>query len=302
MKNTSYYDATLKYLEDNPHVQLKERVIDFTNYDQSAKSAIPINLIKIRTALGMSQSSFSNLLGISRTQYRKYESADEILRLDIAQRIPIKCGRPLFVLLRNSLYDEFLEAEVNPEGFDQIWFFGNSLTDGYFERYCKTLAAYLGNSSYQFSLPPSELDARHFQLAAQENMNSIYIAIGEGIRAVRNYFGYSQEQIAELMNIALATYHEYEKASQRPRFNFLMAARWTVSTGIHPFVPLSGTHFKRIRYMQNVRQEEIHRVIGKSSKEEIKSTTSLVEGFYRTIENNADALFFSFEDTFKKAS
>lgn len=294
MLKNKYAQATQSYLVNQPNISINERHIDFCEYDQSARKHISVNLLHIRQSLNMSQESFAKFLGVSRSQYRKYEAGTEVIRLDIAQRITIKCGRPLFLLLQNSKYEELLDLPKKNEVFDRIWFYGNSFTDCYFEKLCSILAVFLGNTHYTYSLQPSKLTANDFTAAMEENEHHIYTAIGEGIRAVRTHLHYSQEAIAELMGISVAAYQEYEKGTQRPRFNLLIPARWTISTSIHPFIPLAGTHMMKIRSMQNQRQIEINRIIKDIPSGRIKSSVPLVEGFFKSVKSNPSALFFDF--------
>ncbi len=292
MPTANYYSATLAHLEQNHALALAPRTVDFKLFDANARSHISRNLLGFRTSLSFSQDRFAHLLGISRSQYRKYETGEETIRLDIAQRITLKCGLPLFHLLQNSKYGELIKLPPKDPWFDRILFYANSINDGYFIKLCKVLVALMDNKKSVISYQPTHLTKVDFSKAISENEHCIYIAIAEGIRAIRTFYNLTQEDLATSMDISTNTYQEYEKPLQKPRFNMLMAVRWTIATGIHPFVALAGTHFVKIRSMQAQRLDVLETLLADCSKEELSNLLPLVEGFYISIKNQPEALLF----------
>lgn len=292
MPSTNYYTAALANLEQNPALTFKPKTIEFKLYEADARCHISRNLLGFRTSLNLSQDKFAHLLGISRSQYRKYETGEETIRLDIAHRITLKCGLPLFHLLQKSKYSELIKLPPKNPGFDRILFYANSISDHCFIKLCEILAVITGNKKPTANYQAPDLNHEDFSNALNENEHCIYIAIAEGIRAIRTFYKLTQEELATLMDISTNTYQEYEKPVQRPRFNMLMAVRWTVATGIHPFVALAGTHFVKIRHMQAQRLEVLETLLSDCKDEELCNLLPLVEGFYMSIKNQPGALLF----------
>jgi|GEM_PF-6986613 len=292
MTQKKFHSATLQFLQQHPDISILEKSLEFDQFDKCAKKHISCNLLTYRRILGLSQDGLAKLLNVSRSQYRKYESGDETIRLDVGMRLSLKCGLPIFHLLQNSNYDPYLELPQKNEALDRIWFYGNSVTDDVFIKLCKTLAIFLNKADMPIDYQPVNLCSEDFDKAIDENENEIYSAIGEGILAVRHHFKYSQEQVANLMGISVATYQEYEKGNQRPRFNLLMSARWVISLGVHAFVPLAGTQYAKIRLMQNQRIELLLSILEGCSNEQLDALTPLIEGFYQSIRHQSEALMF----------
>lgn len=283
-----FYNATIKMLEEEP-VQISPRQFDFDAYEAPTLRQMSLNLLNYRKVLGESQDSFASAIGISRPQYRKYEQGEDIMRLDVAHRISIKYGLPAFFLVANSPYQALLNLPDKDSSFDKIWSIANSLTHTYFVKLCRVLSSYVGASTEGFELTPSPAVYPNWELALIENKEYSYVAIAEGIKAVRTYYGYSQEQIADLMAVSQSTYREYEKPNQRPRFNLLVAVRWTTSTGIHPFYVLAGTELLKIRQLQNKRIAVLVDIFRGLSREELATLVPLAEGFVRASESNQKA-------------
>lgn len=296
MPSTNYYAAALAHLQQHPELICTSRTIEFRLYEADARRHIADNLLGFRTSLNLSQEKFARLLGISRSQYRKYETGEETIRLDIAQRITLKCGLPLFHLLQKSKYETLIKLPPKNPWFDRILFYANSISDSCFIQLCEILTICTDNKKPLASYQISHLTQADFASALAENEQSIYIAIAEGIRAIRVFFNLTQEDLAELMCVSTNTYQEYEKPVQKPRFNMLMAVRWTVATGIHPFVALAGTRFVKIRHMQAQRLEVMETLLSACSDRELCNLLPLIEGFYLSIKNRQDSLLFSLPD------
>jgi len=281
----------MEYLENNPGLGIKENYIDFASYDENAKIYIASNLTIFRKNFGLSQAGMCELLNISTSQYKKYESGSEVIRTDIVQKLSLKCGIPMFDLMAHSKYAPLLNVDDEYSGLHKVCFYANSLTDTYFEKLCNLLLSFsdLGPS---FKIELSGIKTDDFDLALKENNEDIYIAIAEGIRAARHFYDYSQEQIADLIGVSISTYQEYEKASQRPRFNMLTAARYVVGTGISPFTVLIGTHYAKVRFMQNSRIQTIKEILSSLDNEVNDKLYPMVDGFIKTVKSLPHSTYF----------
>ena len=292
VKELSYYESVMNVLRGS-EVEIRPAIHSFSKYDVHIKNTIARNLMTLRKDLGYSQLHFSKLIEVSLSQYKKYEAAAEIIRLDVAHRIALKLGYPIFHLFNGSPYDQFLDVPPENRRLRKLCYFSNSLTDAYFSQLCKILSTFSrAGGSAGIDAPHSGLVEQDFERALEENHTSIYTAIGEGIRAVRHYLDMSQESAAGHMGVALKTYREYEKASQRPRFNMLASAHYIIGMGVHPFYVLYGTHFVKVRKMQNSRIEVLIGIAQSIDSEVLTELGPLIDGFFESIRNLPNAQFY----------
>ena len=291
MKKNHCYNAVIDYLDANPDRKIKETIIDFSSYDENAKIHIASNLTAFRKRLGLSQAAMCNLLDISTSQYKKYESGSEVIRMDVVHKLSLKYGLPMFDLLARSKYASLLNIDDKYSGLHKVCFYANSLTDEYFEKLCHLLLLF-SKTDKSIDITLSGITTKDFDLALEENENHIYISTAEGIRAARHHFNYSQEHMADLMNVSVSTYQEYEKLTQRPRFNMLMPARYVVATGLSPFTVLIGTHYIKIRFMQNCRIEIIKEILCGMDSNVTDEMYPMVDGFIDTVKSLPNSTFF----------
>lgn len=292
MKNSHYYNAVAQILASG-EVKTQIHKIDFNSLDLNIKDVISRNLISYRKALGFSQEQFGKLINISLSQYKKYESSKEIIRLDVAHRISLKFGYPNFHLLSGSGYDRFLDAPPENGRIRKVCYLSNSLSDDSFTQLCHILWGFRkGALGIPLNIVPSGISRKTFEAALEENENTIYIAIADGIRALRKHLELSQSEVAELMDVSLNTYIEYEKANQRPRFNFLTSVHYILAMGIHPFYVLQGTYFFQIRKMQNYRIQTLLNILNVIPENVFDQLTPLIDGFFESIHNLPNAVYF----------
>lgn len=286
-----YYLPVKTFFLENPDIKAVPRALGLAEYDKDARQQVAANLARFRKNQGLSQSGLAKLLNVSLSQYKKYESGCESIRLDVAHRMSLKCGVPIFHLLFNTKYADYLALPKAFANFDRIWFFANLLTDEYFEKLCRVLLCFAEGMD-ELEIPASGITPEDFQLALSENSDDIYLATSVGIKAAREHFDFSQEYVAEVMEVALSTYQEYEKAANRPKYNLFIAARYCICLGINPFHVLINTHYRRIRLMQNQRIEVIQKIVDNIGDERTGLLFPLVEGFYDSIKDFPNSLYY----------
>lgn len=290
--NDKYYSAVRNLLANTPNLEMSLSCKLLSEHDAESRKYVAKNLTEFRKNLRLSQSKLACLLNVSLSQYKKYETASETIRLDVAQRLSLKCGLPIFMLLKGSKYAEFINLPNDYEDFDLIWFYANSVTDKYFKKLCEILLCFTREEGQSIVLENSGVSAEDFVLAIEENHDEIYYAIAQGIKAARHHFNVSQEQVAYSLEVSLSAYQEYEKPTSRPRFNLFVPARYTIGTNLNPFVVLVGTHYARIRKMQNSRIETIQKILADIEPEVLACLPPLVEGFYETVKSLSGSLYF----------
>ena len=289
---TAYYKAVREFWDSSPDKTINERRLTLAYHDELTKHHLADNLMRFRRHLLLSQSAMAGLLHVSLSQYKKYESGQEIMRYDVAMRLSLKCGLPNFCLLRGSPYADYIPLPAEYVGFDRVWFYANTLTDTYFNRLCQVLACFIDTPFTPATLK-SGVTIEDFDGALAESEDRIYLAIAQGIRALRDHLGFSQEYVAECMDVSLSRYQEYERATTRPRFNLLVAARYGIAMGINPFHVLVGTKFAKVRTMQNARIAAIQEIVQHVDDDTIHSFMPMVEGFYSSVKNLPNAIYFA---------
>jgi len=162
----------------------------------------------------------------------------------------------------------------------------------YFEKMCDLLLSF-SNFDSSFEMKPFHMTANDFNLAWEENEKHIYIALGEGLRAMRHFYDCSQEKFANLIGVSISTYQEYEKASQRPRFNMLAGAHFVAGTSIPPLCVLIGTHYCKIRFMQTNRVQIIQNILSSVDKEVTDNINPMIDGFIKTARSLPESTYFS---------
>ncbi len=293
-KRDLYYLPVQKFFQNHPEINIEPRALRLAQHDKDARQSVAANLIRFRKSQKLSQGAFAGLLDVSLSQYKKYESGSESIRLDVAHRLSLKCGMPIFHLLFGTKYAEYLDLPEAFAKFERIWFYANLLTDEYFEKLCRVLLCFTKTQPL-IEIPPSGISREDFTASLEENIDDIYLATSYGIKAARVHFELSQEHVAELIDVSLSTYQEYEKPANRPKYSLFVAARYCLCLGINPFHVLLNTHYAKIRQMQNARIDIIQRILDDIDENTLYSLTPTVEGFYETIKDLPDSLFFEIE-------
>lgn len=278
MNVNPYYAAVEKFLADHK-IQLTPRLVDFSAIETEARNALAHNLSSSRKSVNLSQTDMARILGVSLSQYKKYETGAEILRVDQAQKWSLRFNTPVFYLLQGTGYGKYLAGSEADNRFNFIWFLANSLSDDYFRKLIDMLCLFIQKPAARKMLEPSGITREVIKEVIEEIENEIYIAIAHGMQAVRKFFGYSQEQFAELMGVSLTTYQQYEKLTMTPRFNIFFAARCAVSMGINPLVTIAGTKFAKVRHMQNARMALIRELVADIGEQQLAQLKPLVNGF-----------------------
>ena len=289
-----YYQAVTSYLKQQSIVT-DIKTINFSEFDHKIEYQISKNLIQLRKSLGYSQQRFSALLNISLSQYKKYELGVEIIRFDVSQLLTLKLGFPNLYLLAGTPYETVLNIPASVMGYGKIWYFANSLKDDKFNQYCKLLSSIFELENNNLALMDSGISEQVFASAMEENSCSTYIAIADGIRAIRNHLGLSQSRVSEIMGVSQNTYQSYEKNTQTPRFNLLTAVHYLAGMGINSLIIVQGTHYLKIRKMQNVRLNLLEKILSGVSLSKIQDYMPVFDGFFKVINQHPSAQFYELD-------
>lgn len=272
-----YYTAVEKILAENK-TRFTPKLVDFAPIEQEARKALADNLCMYRKSVSLPQARMAKIFGVSLSQYKKYETGEEIMRVDLAQKWSLRFSTPFFYLLQGSGYGKGLTSSDTDNRLNFIWFLANALTDEYFSKLIDVLSTLTGKPRPQ-ALQPTGITRDHLLRVIEEIENKMYIAIAYGMQAIRNWFGGSQEQFAELMGVSLSTYQQYEKPVMKPRFNIFIAARYGLGTGVNPLLAVAGTEYFKVRFMQNERMTLIREMVADIAQERLMQLKPLITGF-----------------------
>lgn len=287
------YLAVSSFLKETPSLKVNINNRFLARHDASSRERVAKNLAEFRKALNVSQSRVAELIDISLSQYKKYESGLENIRYDVAACISLRFGLPMTHLYKGSIYAQYLELPVDYyNGYDKIWFYINSMSDEYFEKLCRILHCLVGSKALDFSIEKYSITLENYELALDENKNDIYYILAQSLKIIRKHFNISQEEAADAVELSLSSYQAYEKLSNRPRFNLFVAARFTVSAQLPSGIGLIGTEFIKLKKLQNSRIEKIQTILADVDANTLKNISPFIDSFYEMITKIPAALLF----------
>lgn len=207
---------------------------NFSELENGIGVQIGVNLRDYRLSVGHTQQKHAKLMGVSLSQYRKYETGVDIPRYHTACRWGMATGASFYNLLLNTPYQELLPSHLVAWKLIPFGKLVGRLSD----------SAYLGLvrmvGSLEFTqeiIIPKPLDSDlgcvDFALAFDELETESYAMNSLNIRLLRQSRHYSQEQMAELLGVNINTYRNYETSALAPKFSMLFAVRFFLVFGQH---------------------------------------------------------------------
>ena len=289
ISNQTY--RTVKSELENDQPTLQPRKLQIAETEEQTKLTIASNLKALRQTISFTQVQMSQLLDISTSQYKKYESGVEVIRYDITLLLAIKLGYSLSWLFSGTEYEEFFYFPTRKFINNKIIYLSNRLSDEYFKKLCTILHAFTESQS-ELDIPDSGLSMEDFERAIHENREYTYVMTAGGIKAIRHHMDYTQEQMAELLKISVKTYQEYEKNTQTPKYNIVTAARYNCSIPLPPIDNLKGSHLAKVRKMQNIRISIIEKTLLDIHPNILTSITPIIDSFFDSVRNIPRSQFF----------
>ena len=168
-----YYTAVEKILAENKTL-FTPRLVDFEPIEKEARGALAENLCVYRKSVNLPQARMAKIFGVSLSQYKKYETGEEIVRVDLAQKWSLRFSTPFFYLLQGSGYGKGLTSSDTDTRLNFIWFLANSLTDDYFSKLVDVLCTLTGKPRPQ-APRPSGITRAHLLRVTDEIENQMYI-------------------------------------------------------------------------------------------------------------------------------
>ncbi|MFL0810071.1 MAG: helix-turn-helix transcriptional regulator [Agarilytica sp.] len=279
-----YYLKVFALLSERYPKEHKAKTISFQKQEQHTKAAMANNMASNRKLANLSQAQVAKSLGVSLSQYKKYESGLDTMRIDVAQRWSMVFSQPVFHLLQGSEFEQYLPSIKYDKELNYLWCLANSLTDKYFSILLNNLLQFAsGQHANVASFSNSGITQEKMTQVRQESQDNIYVAIAYGLRAMRDYFSWSQEYTAAVIGVSLSTYQDYEKPEPFPRFSVLVSARFTVATQIDPLIILGATHYSEVRKMQNARLELVRSILDDIDPILLLQIRPLIDGFSKSV-------------------
>ncbi len=213
---------------------------DFQKLEDGLKQDIAGNLIVVRMKRRITQTRMASLMGVSRAQWRKYESGAEMLRIDAAIYWCLLTGVSISRLFYGTAYEACLHPALRQPSLDGISHLVCQLDDSTFIELTTSLCR-----SFGLSMAPLRLlrPAQNISMDAvkEELATSLLPRIGQGLKHFRLRLDITQEQMAEMLNISLSSYQQYEKAQAVTRFSVACAARFLHATRLDPLILIEGS-------------------------------------------------------------
>lgn len=207
---------------------------NFNELELNIGLQIGANLKTYRQNFCYTQQQHADLMGVSLSQYRKYEAGIDTPRYHTACRWGMSTGATLYHLLLNTPYEKVLPEYLVAW---RLMPFGNviaRLTD----RAYLGLVTMVGSLQFtrEITIPrhlDSDLGSVDIDRALAELESDSYIKISLNLRVFRETRAYSQEQMAELLGVNINTYRNYENPKLAPKFSMLFAIRFFMVFGCH---------------------------------------------------------------------
>lgn len=246
-------ENTLTPVSAQIRAEFRPKAMDFTAFEVGLDALYAANLRQCRLAIGVGQDVLARDLGISLSQYRRYESGRDYMRMGTTARYMMHTGIPFQYFFLGGPYDYLFSSLTIRLDLLRVQMFVGQQNDRVFTALITLLSELM---DIALPPPPSE-DGLYWpsqdEVAAE--LPGYYLMVSNGLRHFREVLALSQEDLAELLCIAPSTLGSYEKAKNEPHFNVIMALRLWAATGVNPVWLTYGSHFFNMRRLQHRRME-----------------------------------------------
>ncbi len=231
------------------------KAIDFNYYEQDIGRYIGQNLAWVRRLLTISQQELACLLGVSLSQYKKYEQGKDHLKIHLAGRWSVLTGSNLYCLLLGSKYHELLPQLSYVDDLKPLNLLISRLDLPSFRSYLQLILPE-GQALPYWHEPAPDPEFSWTRLMQQLD-GDYYVHIARNLRAWRQQQHLTQEEVAEYLGITSATYACYERENDINRFSLLMAPRFSLAFGSNTWFLGQGTYYAWYRVRQEIRFQQL---------------------------------------------
>lgn len=228
------------------------RKVDFNELEKDLPTVMGDNLKRIRSLLKWSQKEAAAALGVSLSQYKKFEAGREIMRMVTAARWTVVTGISFHQLFYKSRLPLDWDQHRIHEYMAQLQPMVNDLTEDQFTSWFHLVTTLLGldvkydNTSYTHTSKEKAL----------ADLETYYSFVATGITTFRAITSLTQETLADYLSVHLSTVQGYESKDSQ-NFSVIMATRFYLATGVNPLWLVAGTNFFYYRKLQSARVDAL---------------------------------------------
>lgn len=252
----------------------EETTPDFNAIEQGLAEQVGQNLRVVRSRLGQSQQSLADRIGVSLSQYRKYESGKDLPRLHSALLWSIETGIPTHWLFSGTGYQRWLNVPFRP-AWIPILSFANEAPDWALQSVQAALTGML--ECYEETEPLHSLIDDRANISRKIFQEDYYHAVSEKLRLFRVRVGMSQDDAARVMGISTEAYRRYETPNRCTHFSINMIMRFWVATETNPIELSSDTPVFKYRLKQRRNFGILLPLLEQLSREQLDQLNTLLQ-------------------------
>ncbi len=238
------------------------RYIDPEHHRHHFRAGFGVLLRRSRTTLNISQSAAAELAGVSMTQYRKYESGRDNMRLSTLFCYLTNSGIPIEYLLLPHLGARSDCRMINVK-YLRLQSYIVRCSASEFDNFVGLVAMLLeGKRSILQRIPqvPCEHSADRFPQRALPSVLS-------ALRRMRELCQLSRTKLSELLGIAPSTLTAFERSNDIGNLPVCLIHRFWMASGLSPLVLVHGTPVFDHYRVCHKRLTQLHDLIWDGSEE-----------------------------------
>lgn len=253
----------------------KPRIIDYPLIEKGQISIFGNNMRQCRLLLGLNREQMAYKLGVSSSQYRKYEEGKSWMQMHTIMYFALRVGMPFTYLFSSSIYYKLCSLTDAPKQLMPIQAYVNRCSDRQFEIFRMLLDELFGE------------DGQHTQYCIKKSLpqnkdiynelDNYYNIIAKGLVKFRNSTRLSCQDLADLLGIDRRTLSSYEKIDGNKRISVLMAMRFWASTGVNPLWLLRDTLIYKKSIIQILRMVWIQKRLHEFADTKIEKIIEIVK-------------------------
>lgn len=259
------------------------RYFDFHRLEEGIREQLGFNLHEVRTAQGLTQSQAARAMGMSLSQWKKYELGREVMKIDTAVSWCLLSGTALKRLFAGTAYDTGAMRSDEQIIFDRLSLPISAMTLEQYRHLVTAIEAI-------FSLPPSVLfvptqDEQRYSVSFDNSgMRKEYFAlIASWLHTYRQSVHLSQGQFCEVLGISQSAYQKYESGHTPTRFSIVFGARFALAARCNPQCVVRTSRIGRAREFQDERMEHFLQLMKRIGMAKLDFVESIVFNMIRHV-------------------
>lgn len=200
---------------------------NFAEIEQNIGPQVGNNLKRYRHSKNLTQVQHARMMGVSVSQYRKYEAGTDLPKYHTLCRWGMTSYCSIYMMFNNTAYAEHLPEPLTSWRFMPFHRVLGLLKPKPFLALINLVRSFgfvqeiILDDLNEPQGPSTDID-----LAIEELEQRAYPTIAHNLQEFRRARQISQESMAELLNVTLNTYRSYENPQQAPKFSCLIAMRF----------------------------------------------------------------------------